>query len=151
MCFIFFIVLLSTKPRKVRIINNYIIEKLNKIENIDFNYNPETSFLKFNENFDLVYNIDNFSVKTDNIDFFTNEILLNIDFGKLLNGEINVKKIIFTNSNINLYQNDDKEVILQKNNNEDFDYKVFLKTLQNKITSSSCCLVSLYTLSILAI
>lgn len=136
-CFIFFIVLLSTKPRKIRIINNYIIEKLNKIENIDFNYNPETSFLKFNENFDLVYNIDNFSVKTDNIDFFTNEILLNIDFGKLLNGEINVKKIIFTNSNINLYQNDNKEVILQKNNNEDFDYKVFLKILQNKITSST--------------
>lgn len=135
--FIFFIVLLSTKPRKVRVINDYIIEKLNKIENIDFNYNPETSFLKFNEDFNLVYNIDNFFVKNDNFDFSTKKIILNINFSKLIAGEINIKKIIFVDSNINIYQNNNKKDIVKKENTNNFNYKDFLKTVQNKIIIST--------------
>ena len=138
--FIFFIVILSTKPRKIEIINEYIIDKLNKIENIDFNYNPETSLLKFNKNLDLEYNINNFSAKNENFDFSVKKIIFNIDFGGLIAGKINIKNIDFTDANLKVYTNTDIDVnnsTIQLENENNLNYKNVFKIIQDKIISST--------------
>lgn len=138
--FIFFIVILSTKPRKIEPLNEYIIDKLNKIENIDFEYNPETSLLKFNKNLDLEYNINNFSAKNENFDFSVKKIIFNIDFGKLITGKINVKNVDFTDANLKIYTNTNQNINrqqLQLKDTNNLNYKDVFKLIQDKIIAST--------------
>ena len=127
---VFFITILSIKPRKINIINDYLLEKLNNIKQIDFSYDTKNSLLQINKELELEYDIDNFSAKNDNISFSIPKIIVKIDFSDLLIGKINIKNVSFVDGNLKIFLNNKTNI---DKNEENIRYKDVLQNIQNKL------------------
>ena len=126
---VFFITILSIKPRKINIINDYLLKKLNNIKQIDFSYDTKNSLLQINKELELEYDIDNFSAKNDNISFSIPKIIVKIDFSDLLIGKINIKNVSFVDGNLKIFLNNKTNI---DKNEENIRYKDVLQNIQNK-------------------
>ena len=127
---VFFITILSIKPRKINIINDYLLKKLNNIKQIDFSYDTKNSLLQINKELELEYDIDNFSAKNDNISFSIPKIIVKIDFSDLLIGKINIKNVSFVDGNLKIFLNNKTNI---DKNEENIRYKDVLQNIQNKL------------------
>ena len=127
---VFFITILSIKPRKINIINDYLLKKLNNIKQIDFSYDTKNSLLQINKELELEYDIDNFSAKNDNISFSIPKIIVKIDFSDLLIGKINIKNVSFVDGNLKILLNNKTNT---DKNEENIRYKDVLQNIQNKL------------------
>lgn len=137
-----FIIILSTKPRVVPIVNNYIIEMANKVDNVNINFDKSNATLYFNENLGLQYEISDVVLKLYNGTFKFSRLVLNLDFSKLLFGKININSIVLTNSTFKI------DLTKQNKDEEKYDYKDILENLQKIISkfSSNSFLISKFTL-----
>ena len=126
---VFFITILSIKPRKINIINDYLLKKLNNIKQIDFSYDTKNSLLQINKELELEYDIENFSAKNDNISFSIPKIIVKIDFSDLLIGKINIKNVSFVDGNLKIFLNNKTNI---DKNEENIRYKDVLQNIQNR-------------------
>lgn len=96
------IVILSTKPRIVPVVNNYVYSKLNKLPNSNVDFDKLKATLYIDSNMDLHYEIKDISFKSPNIIFKLDKMFLNLNFSSLLFGRFEINNIILTDTDFEL-------------------------------------------------
>ncbi len=125
-----FIIILSTKPRVIPIVNNYILNKVNEIQNTNLSFDPDEATLYFESPTSLIYTIDNLDLKIRDTQLKFSKFILNLDFIDIFFKHITINNIIIKGSSLNI-------TIDNKNNKESsFDYKVLIKSTEDLISKA---------------
>ncbi len=95
-----FIIIFSIKPRTVPKVSSYIIKYLNKNPNVKINFDVDNSTLYFDSDLGLKYKIKDFNLETDKSKINSEEIIVNLDFVRLLFGRININDINLSDTNL---------------------------------------------------
>ncbi len=137
-----FIVILSTKPRVVPLVNNYVADMINKFDNINIEFEQSNATLYFDENLGLQYEIKDVVLKSQNSTFKFSRLVLNLDFTKLLFGRIEINSIILTDSIFEIDLNK------RQKDKEKYNYRDNIEDLQKIISkfSSASFIISNFTL-----
>ncbi|HSQ98033.1 MAG TPA: AsmA-like C-terminal region-containing protein [Rickettsiales bacterium] len=113
-----FIIIFSVKPRTIQPINSYILRHINSNSNINANFDVNNSTLEIDSNLGLRYNIKDFYLKNNIAEITLSEIIINVDFVKIIFGRIDINDIILFNTNlrIDLQELKKKEKSLKQEN-----------------------------------